>query len=164
MFKKTFLKLSLQKCLDKLYSQCCKIFKVYLTNPDSNAKLLLLIFFECSYFLRTSLWRKSLSFWLNCEIITCDFFECSYFLRISLWLKSLSHKSSIDLQKKIKKACLYVIEICVSYCAIELEWIGIWSLYYIKKEVFSYKFCEFLHNDGFETFCELFYKFLDDWF
>ena len=31
-------------------------------------------------------------------------------------------------------------------------WIGIWNLYYVQKEtlfqVFSYKFCEFLHNDG----------------
>ena len=31
LFKKTFLKSSLQKYSDKLYSKCCKIFKAYLT-------------------------------------------------------------------------------------------------------------------------------------
>ena len=54
MFKKTFLKLSLQKYLDKRYSKCCKIFKAYLAIRRVNfvgthfnylaVKLLLLIF------------------------------------------------------------------------------------------------------------------------
>ena len=64
--------------------------------------------------------------------------------------------------KKNNKACLYVIAICI--CAIELEsiwflWIGIWNLYYAKKETlsqaFSYKLCEFLHNDGFWDFLRI---------
>ena len=88
-------------------------------------------------------------------------FECSYFLKLSLWCRSLSNKSSIDLQKKINKTCLYVIVICVSHCAIELDWIwflwiGIWNLCYVKKETlfqtFSHKLCEFLHNDAFWDF------------
>ena len=66
--------------------------------------------------------------------------------------------------KKNNKACLYVIDICISYPAIELEsiwflWIGIWNLYYAKKETlsqaFSYKFCEFLHNDDFWYFLRI---------
>ena len=63
--------------------------------------------------------------------------------------------------KKINKASLYVIEICVSHYATELEWIwflwiGIWNLNYVKQEApfqaFSYKFCEFSHNYSFWDF------------
>ena len=32
LFKKIILKLSLPKCLEELYSKCCKIFKAYLTS------------------------------------------------------------------------------------------------------------------------------------
>ena len=81
-----------------------------------------------------------------------------------MWRKPLSHKSSIDLQKNINMACLYVREIRVSHCATELEWIwflwiGISNLHYVKKETlfqtFSNKFCEFLHNDGFWDFMRI---------
>ena len=62
--------------------------------------------------------------------------------------------------KNNTKACLYVIEICASYFAIEswFLWIGILNLYYAKKgtlsQAFSCKFCEFLHNDGFWDFIQ----------
>ena len=39
LLTKTFLELSLQKCLDKLYSKCCKIFKAYLTSRRVNIVL-----------------------------------------------------------------------------------------------------------------------------
>ena len=132
LFKKVFSKLSLQfimsqKYVDKLYSKCCKIFKVCLTCRklcfDSSAKLLLLILLSAV----TYIFITQIVYWFTKSI----------------------------------KACLYVIEIRVSYCATELEWIwflwiGIWNLYYVKTEtlsqVFSYNFCEFLHNDSFWGF------------
>ena len=132
LFKKVFSKLSLQfimsqKYVDKLYSKCCKIFKGCLTCRklcfDSSAKLLLLILLSAV----TYIFITQIVYWFTKSI----------------------------------KACLYVIEIRVSYCATELEWIwflwiGIWNLYYVKTEtlsqVFSYNFCEFLHNDGFWGF------------
>ena len=74
-----------------------------------------------------------------------------------MWRK-LCHRNCLLIYKKINKACLYVIEICVSHCATELKciwllWIGI-NLYYVNKRdsgVFL-QVCEFLHNDDFWDF------------
>ena len=140
MFKKTFLKLSLQKCLDKLYSKCCKIFKAYLASHRVN-------------FVLTQ--PRNYYFWFSWVFL---FLKNKFVMQIFItWI-------IYWFTKKVNKACLHVIEICVSYCAIELEWIRclwtrIWNLYHVKKEAlsqaFSYKFCEFLHNNGFWDFLQI---------
>ena len=69
-----------------------------------------------------------------------------------LLLKSLSHKSSIDLQKQLR-------QLLCNWIRIWFSWIGIWNLYYVKKETlsqaFSFMFCESLHDDGFWDFLRI---------
>ena len=83
LFKKTFLKLSLQfimphKYLDRLYSKCCKILKAYLTSRRANfastqPRNYYFWFSWVSYFLKISLWRKSLSYKLSLQGLSlCD--------------------------------------------------------------------------------------------
>ena len=87
LFKKTFLKLSLQKCLDKLYSKCCEIFKEYLTSR----RVIFVLTQPQNYYL----WF----FWVLL------FFKRKFLTRIFItqivcWFT-----------EKINKTCLYVIEI-----------------------------------------------------
>ena len=121
-----------QKCFDKIYGKCCKIFITHLTSR------------LCFYPAKKLFWFASMFL----------------FFKLSLW-RNLYHINRLLIYKKINKASLYVIEICVSHYATELEWIwflwiGIWNLNYVKQETpfqaFSYKFCEFSHNYSFWDF------------
>ena len=51
-------------------------------------------------------------------------------------------------------------QLLCNWIRIWFSWIGIWNLYYVKKETlyraFSFKFCESLHNDGFWEFLRIF--------
>ena len=80
------LKLSLQKCLDKLFCKCCKIFKAYVTSRRVN--------FVLTYFSS-----------LTAKLILLIFLNV---LIISFWCRTLSHKLSIDLQKKsMRLGCMW---------------------------------------------------------
>ena len=91
-----------QKCFDKIYSKCCKIFITHLTSR------------LCFYPAKTLFWFSSMFL----------------FFKLSLW-RNLYHINRLLIYKKINKASLYVIEICVSHYATELEWI--WFLWIISE-------------------------------
>ena len=91
-----------QKCFDKIYSKCCKIFITHLTS-------------------RLCFYPAKKLFWFSSMFL---------FFRLSLW-RNLYHINRLLIYKKINKASLYVIEICVSHYATELEWI--WFLWIISE-------------------------------
>ena len=91
-----------QKCFDKIYSKCCKIFITYLTS-------------------RLCFYPAKKLFWFSSMFL---------FFKLSLW-RNLYHINRLLIYRKINKASLYVIEICVSHYATELEWI--WFLWIISE-------------------------------
>ena len=80
-----------QKYSDKLYSKCCKIFKAYLTSKP------------CSYYPAL-------------KLLLLIFFNVLYVCDTNLY-----HINRPLISNKVNKAFLFVIDICVSHCANELE-------------------------------------------
>ena len=136
----------LQKYSDKLYSECCKIFKVYLTMRRRVNFVLTYFSYLASKFL--------LLIFLN------------VLLKLRLWRRSLSRvKLSIDLQEKSKGLFLCDRDVRMNMF-INRHWKQLIPVTMLKKRLylrrFLVSFVNFYTAMAFETFCKLFFKFLDD--
>ena len=127
--------------LAKIYSKCCKIFKAYLTSRRVNFVLTHFSYLAAKF---------------------CVF----YILKISSWRKSLSHKLSIDLQKKSIRL-VFMRQRYANYVRSECIWFfkTTYTCKYVKKRLYLRRFhIRFYITTAFETFCELFFKLLNDCF